>query len=59
MYAAVDWRLTQDTMALICITFSVLYFACAGGPTAFRNTFSPPIKDEKLAAKVTDNDEDF
>ena len=38
-YAALNFRLTQDIMALICIVFAVLYFFCADGKSAIIETF--------------------
>ena len=34
-YAALNFRMTQDIMALLCITVSVLYFCLAEGKLAF------------------------
>lgn len=35
MYSAVGFRLTQDTLAISCIVFAVLYFFLAEGKLAF------------------------
>lgn len=33
---AVGFRMTADIVALVCFLFSIIYFAVAGGPEAFR-----------------------
>jgi len=40
-YAALNFRLTEDIMALICITFSLMYFFFADGKLAISQTFRP------------------
>ena len=35
----IGFRLTSDIVAIICFVFTLLYFALAGGPEAFRNSF--------------------
>jgi len=35
-YAALDFRLTQDIMAIVCILFGTLYFLLGDGMTAFK-----------------------
>ena len=49
-YAATNFRVTQDIMALICITFATLYFFCAEGRSAITQTFT--------SNKVNDTDGD-
>ena len=53
-YAATNFRVTQDIMALICIVFAILYFFCAEGRAAISQTFKRKIvrvnnKDQKGA----------
>ena len=38
-YAALNFRLTEDIMALIFIVFAIFYFFCASGKTAIKDTF--------------------
>lgn len=38
MYAAKGFRVTQDSIACICISFSILYFIFADGKSAFKDT---------------------
>ena len=38
-YAQWGFRTTEDIIALLCITLSILYFTFAGGYTAFKQTF--------------------
>lgn len=51
-------------MALICISFSILYFIFAGGYSAFKSTLSKAdnsatkINDEVANAKITTPDDD-
>ena len=64
VYARLNFRLTQDIMALICITFSILYFIFAEGRSGFRNTFKGRDDSEiqiksKLPTKNIDNDDDY
>lgn len=40
LYASIGFRKTEDVMALICISFAIIYFFCAGGLKAFKRTFS-------------------
>ena len=35
----IGFRLTSDSVAIICFVFAFLYFALAGGPEAFKNSF--------------------
>lgn len=37
-YAALNFRLTQDILAIFCIAFSILYFFFADGARSFRET---------------------
>ena len=63
VYAKLNFRLTQDIMALICITFSILYFIFAEGRSGFRNTFKKRDSEtqiqSKLPTKNIDNDDDY
>ena len=56
LYAALNFQLTQDIMALICIAFSLVYFFAADGKRTFQLTFkrqqeirspTPKIREEK------------
>ena len=47
--AALNFRLTEDIMALIFIVFAILYFFCASGKTAIQDTF---IKKNRSSNKI-------
>ena len=53
MTEAVGFRMTSDVVALLCMFFAILYFACAGGIEAFRKTCRP--KKQQLNASREDD----
>ena len=55
MTEAVGFRMTSDVVALICIFFAILYFACAGGIEAFRNSCKP----KRMRQQVSGGSDDF
>ena len=54
MTEAVGFRMTSDVVALLCMFFAILYFACAGGVEAFRKSCRPTRPTVR-----TDRSDDF
>lgn len=60
---AFGFRVTADIVAVICLVFSIVYFAVAGGPEAFRNSCRSQRRSQvnddfrKLAALKADHDD--